>query len=211
MCVSVFEIHVLKIFIERWFWELNMLIGSLVELHVGLHSCLCFSHFEKLVLKAGSTPPWYLDVYRASSAFSYRNLDSFSKPSGSIEKAPASSIAPRHLVDRSSFCSWIWWVVPRYLLDTSAVDDHFLDTYLDSFLDTCIYQDLLRVYIFLFHDSILISSIFLDLSAPVHLPNTLSLSHSKHLPLWFFKLCQNSSCLGKFLISYSSCISCFET
>ena len=37
-----------------------MLIGSLVELHVGLHSCLCFSHFEKLVLKAGSTPPQYL-------------------------------------------------------------------------------------------------------------------------------------------------------
>ena len=34
-----------------------MLIGSLVELHVGLHSCLCFSHLEKLVLKAGLTPP----------------------------------------------------------------------------------------------------------------------------------------------------------
>ena len=49
-----------KIVVERWFWELNMLIGSLVELHVGLHSCLCFSHFEKLVLKAGSTPPRYL-------------------------------------------------------------------------------------------------------------------------------------------------------
>ena len=60
VCVYVFEIHVLKIFIERWFWELNMLIGSLVELHVGLHSCLCFSHLEKLVLKASSTPPRYL-------------------------------------------------------------------------------------------------------------------------------------------------------
>ena len=50
---------------------------------------------------------------------------------------------PRHFLDTSSipcylssFCSWIWWVVPRYLLNTSAVDDHFLDIYLDSFLDT---------------------------------------------------------------------------
>ena len=58
MCV--FEIHVLKIFIERWFWELNMLIRSLVVLHVGLHSCLCFSFLEKLFWKAGSTPPRYL-------------------------------------------------------------------------------------------------------------------------------------------------------
>ena len=37
-----------------------MLIGSLVELNVGLHSCLCFSHLKKLVLKAGSIPPRYL-------------------------------------------------------------------------------------------------------------------------------------------------------
>ena len=37
-----------------------MLIGSLVELHVGLHSCLCFSHLEKLFLKASSKPPRYL-------------------------------------------------------------------------------------------------------------------------------------------------------
>ena len=37
-----------------------MLIGSLVELHVRLHLCLCFSHLEKLVLKVGLTPPQYL-------------------------------------------------------------------------------------------------------------------------------------------------------
>ena len=54
-----------------------MLIRSLVELHVGLHSCLCFSHLKKLVLKAGSTPR-YLAVCRASSTFSYRIPDSFS-------------------------------------------------------------------------------------------------------------------------------------
>ena len=34
-----------------------MVFGLLVELHVGLHSCLCFSLLEKLLLKASSTPP----------------------------------------------------------------------------------------------------------------------------------------------------------
>ena len=175
MCVCVFEIHVLKIFIERWFWEIIVLIGSLVELHVELHSCLCFSHFEKLVLKAGSTPPRYLGVYRASSAFSYRNLDSFSKPSGSIEKAPASSIAPWHLVDQSSFCSSIWWVVPRYLLDTSAVDDHFLDTYLNSFLDTFRHLHLSSFTEGLYIHSSWSDSHFFDLSRSIH-----TCSSSKH-------------------------------
>ena len=80
-----------------------MLIGSLVELHVGLHSYLCFSHLKKLVLKAGSTPPRYLAVCRASLVFSYCNPDSFSIPSGSIENGSASLIASRHLMDRSSF------------------------------------------------------------------------------------------------------------
>ena len=144
MCV--FKILVLKIFIERWFWELNMLIGSLVELHVGLHSCLYFSHLEKLVLKAGSTPPRYLAVCRASSAFSYCNLDNFSTPGGMIEKVPISSIASRHLVDRSSFYSWFWWVVPCYILNALAVDDHFLtpsSTGVSIPLDTCICRDLL--------------------------------------------------------------------
>ena len=119
VCVCVFlRIHVLKIFFERWFWEHNMLIGSLVELHVRLHSCLCFSHLEKLVLKACSTPPRYFAVCQTSSAFSYRNPDSSSTPSGSIEIASASSIASRHMVDRSNFCSCICWFVPRHLIDT---------------------------------------------------------------------------------------------
>ena len=135
-----------------------------------------FFALEKLVFKSGSTPPRHLAVCRDSSAVSYHFPDKSSILGGSIKKAPASSIVSRHLVDRSSFCSWIWCVVPRYLLDTSAVDDHFPDTYLDSFLDTCIYRALLRVYIYLLCDPILISSIFLDLSALVHLPNTLSLS-----------------------------------
>ena len=69
------------------------MFGSLVELHVGLHLCLFFSLLKKLLLKASSTPPRYLVVCRASSAFSYHNPDSFSTPSGSIEKVLVSSIA----------------------------------------------------------------------------------------------------------------------
>ena len=145
MCVFFRSMCV--ILIERWFWEIIVLIGSLVELHVGLHSCLCFSSLEKLVLKSGSTPPRHLAICWASQAFSYRNPDSSSIPGGSIENAPTSSIASQHLVDRSSFYSWIWFLVAQYLLDTSAVDKHFLDTYLNSFLDTSSVELYWRFYL----------------------------------------------------------------
>ena len=155
-----------------------MLIGSLVELYVGLHSYLCFSPLEKLFWKVGSTPPrHFLDTLLSIELlkpFSYRNLNTSSIPGGSIEKVSASSIAPRHLVDRSSFCSWIWFFVAQYLLDTSAVDDQFLDTYLVSFLNTSRYlicRALLKV---LFKPPSWSVSHFFDLSTPVHLPNTLS-------------------------------------
>ena len=55
-------------------------------------------------------------------------------------------IASRHLVDRSRFCSWFWWVVPRYALDTSAVNDHFSTPSsigVSIPLNTCICRDLL--------------------------------------------------------------------
>ena len=134
VCVCVFwDPYVLKIFIERWFWELNMLIGSLVELHVGLHSCLCFSYLEKLVLKAGSTPLWYL----FDTLLYVKLLQLF---------LIAILTASWYLVDWSSFCSWFYWVVPRHLLDTSAVDNHFStpsSTGVSIPLDTCICRDLL--------------------------------------------------------------------
>ena len=148
-----------------------------------------------------SSTPCYLSSF--SSFFFYRNPNSSSISDGSIKKAPASSTASRHLVHRLSFCSWIWCVVPRYLLDTSAVDDHFLDTYLDSFLDTSRHLHLSRFIEGLYIPS---SQSVCTGSSPKH-----SLSHSKPLPLRFFKLFQDSSSLGKFLISHSSCISCFET
>ena len=81
-----------------------MLIGSFVELHVGLHSCLCFSHLEKLLLKAGSTPPQYL-------------LDS--QLSVELPKLflIAISPAPRYLVDLSRL-----GLYARQLLDTQWID-----------------------------------------------------------------------------------------
>ena len=123
-----------------------------------------------------SIPHWHLAVCRDSSAVSYRFPDSSSILGGSIEKAPASSIASRQLVDWSSFCSWIWWVVPRYLLNTSTVGDHFLDTYLDSFLDTSRHLHLSSFTEGLYILSSRSVSHFFDLSTPVHLPNTLSLT-----------------------------------
>ena len=75
----------------------------------------------KSQLDTSSIPPWYLAVYWVSLAFSYRNPNSFLIPGGSIENGSASSIASQHLVDRLSFCSWFWWVVPWHLLNTSSI------------------------------------------------------------------------------------------
>ena len=157
-----------------------------------IHVCVFHSRktdFKKW-LDTSSIPPWHLAICRDSSAVSYRFLDSSSIPSGSIEKALISSIASRHLVDRSSFCSWIWRIAPRYLLDTLAIEDHFLDTYFDSFLDTSRHLYLSRFTEFIYIPSSWSDSHFFDVfwsvctcSSPKH-----SLSHSKHLPLWFFKL-----------------------
>ena len=194
-----------------------MLIGSLVLLFVGLHSYLCFSLLEKLFWKAGSTPPRrLLDTLlsvKLLKFFYYRNPNSSSIPGGLIENAPASSIASRYLVDRSSFCSWIWFLVARYLLDTSAVDDLFLDTYLDSFLDTSRYlicQALLKV---LYKPPCAIRFSFLQslsICPRLFISQTLSF-HSNCVPQGFFKLFQVFLHLGKLLISHSSCITCFET
>ena len=140
VCVCVLEILVLKIFKLRDYFErlLCWLDHWLSYLLDCIHICvflLSKNCFEKLARHLLDT----LLPVELLKPFSCCNLDSSLIPGESIEKAPASSIAPRHLVDRSSFCSWIWFLVARYLLDTSAVEDHFLDTYLDSFLDTSRY------------------------------------------------------------------------
>ena len=85
-----------------------MLIGSLVELHVGLHSCLCFSHLENLFLKVGSTPLWYL--LDSSLSVKLPKLFLF-----------VISPAPRYLVDQSSFYSW-------FLLSCSSIPPRHLSS-----------------------------------------------------------------------------------
>ena len=112
-----------------------MLIGSLVELHVGLHSCLCFSHLENLLLKASSTPPQYLAVCRASSAFSYRNPSSFSTLGGSIEL----------LFLCMMICSS---TPPLYLYLSKTIFSIPSSTNVLTPLDTFICRDLLRHYLF---------------------------------------------------------------
>ena len=64
-----------------------MVFGSLVELHVGLHSCLCFSLLEKLLLKASLTPSQHL----LDTLLSVELLKLF---------LITTSTASRHLVDR---------------------------------------------------------------------------------------------------------------
>ena len=124
--------------------------------------------------------------------FSYCNPDSSLILGGSIEKAPASSLASRHLVDWSSFCSWIWFLVARYLLDNSAVNKFFLNTYLNSFLDISGYlicRALLKILFkppraiwFSFHSiSLLIALSFLSQTFWFH---------SNRVPQGFFKLFQ---------------------
>ena len=77
VCVCVLGSMCLKIFVKRWFWELKMLIGSLVELHTWLHLYLCFSLLEKQFLSNLDTSSTlgYLSSFSTSS---YRNLNSFS-------------------------------------------------------------------------------------------------------------------------------------
>ena len=178
-------------------WIIGWVVYWIAFMSVFFHSRKTGFFFKK---KKGSTPPRPLAISWDSLAISYCFPNSSSIPGGSIEKAPASLIASRHLLDRSSFCSWIWWVVSRYQLDTSAVDDHFLDTYLDSFLDTSRHLHLSSFIEGLYIHSSRSDSHFFDLSRSVRTYSSPkhSLSHSKPLPLWFFKLFQDFLLLVSF-------------
>ena len=160
VCVCVFGIHVFKIAVERWFWEVYMVFGSLVELHVGLHLCLCFLLLEKLLLKTSLTPPqhlldtllsvellkcFYFLFFILSQSWQLLNtwwinrensclLDSFSTAGGSIE------LLFLHLMGCSS-------TPPRYLYLSKTISSIPSFTAVSIPLNTFICWDLLRVYL----------------------------------------------------------------
>ena len=73
-----------------------MLFGSLVELHVLLHSYLCFSLLEKLILSylnTSSIPPQHLAICRDPKLFLIVISTDPRQLGGSIEKVPRPSIA----------------------------------------------------------------------------------------------------------------------
>ena len=150
---------------------------------------------RKTVLKSWldtSSIPCYLLSF--SSIFLKRNLDTSSIPGGSIEKDHASLIAPRHLLDRSSFCSESDSLLLDSFLDTSAIEDQILDSYLDRYLDTSRYLQLSRFNSYLYKASVRSENHFSSISLSILLcfsPKTLS-SYSKLVPQGFFKLFQVS-------------------
>ena len=172
--VCVFGIYVLKIVVERWFWELKMFIGSLIELHAWLHSYLYFSLLEKLFLSNldTSSTPGYLSRFSTSS---YRNLDSFTTA---------------RWIDRDFFWTLNNFSIAggsiellfRFLLICPSTDPRqlhlstpFCSTLVLTPFDTSIYQDLLGSYLSANHFLL----IFLDLSLDRLVfspPKTLSLT-----------------------------------
>ena len=183
VCVCAFGIHMLKIAINRWYWKVYMVFGSLVV----LHSCLCFSLPEKLFLKACSIPSWHLAIYRASKLFSLSQsrhlldtwwidwessclLDSFLK-TRSINRAfvldmmVCSSTHARHLHLSTTFFS------------TPTSSDYSIP------FDTFICWDLLMAYIFSSCD---LQLIFVDISLDTSVfssPKPFSLT-----PIFFLKV-----------------------
>ena len=150
---------------------------------------------RKTVLKSWldtSLIPCYLSSF--SSIFLKRNLDTSLIPGGSIKKAPASSIAPQHLLDRSSFCSESDSLLLDSFLDTSTIKDQILDTYPNRYLDTSRYLHLLRFTSCLYKASVRSGFHFSSISLSILLcfsPKTIS-SYSKLVPQGFFKLFQVS-------------------
>ena len=144
VCVCFWDPCALKIFVERYFWELKMLFGSLVKLHTWLHSYLCFSPLKKLFLKS------WLDT----SSILFVELPKLF--------LIAISTAPRHLMDRSrkfltsrqllntgwidrASCLASGVFLPQQFLDTWSVDVAFSWHLLDKCLDTTLTPHLSRI------------------------------------------------------------------
>ena len=160
MWVCVLEILVLKIFKLRDYFKrllcwLDHWLSCMLDY---IHICvflLSKNCFEKLAWHLLDT----LLFVELLKHFSYRNPNSSLIPGGSIELL---------FLDLIPCCS-----IPQLSTTIFSIPSSIASS---TPLDTCICRDLLRVYIYFLHDPFLISSISLDLSTPVHLPNTLSLS-----------------------------------
>ena len=195
--------------VERWFWEFKMLFGSLVELHVWLHSCICFSPLwkkkKKTIFQAISTAPRHLSI-----------------PSLSIEPSVVFLSQSRHLsitrwINRESICplnsssihrACFAMDTSRHLLNSWIYQNFFKARYL---LTPAICRELLNPYIKGQCNSVFI---FLDLSRSVYVLSppkslSLSLSHSKPLTHMFFGLCVISLHLVCLFFTHPSCITCF--
>ena len=186
-----------------------MVFGSLVMLHVWLHSCLYFSLLEKLFLKTCSTPPRHMAIYRASKIFFYRNLDtwwidwqrSYLLDSFSI----ARSIDRAFVLDMVVCSSTQAW----HLHLSMAIFSTPASTYFLTHLDTFICRDLLIAYIFSSYD---LHLIYVDLSL-----DTFVFSSPKPLSLNPNLFPNGFSSLIKFFLTWYvfnpsfSCISFFKT
>ena len=206
----------LKIVVERWFWKIKMLFGSLIEVHAWLHSYLCFSLLKKLILSylnTSSTPSRHLAICRALKLFLIAISTDPRQLGGSIEKVPRPSIAYRQLVDRSSFCSCVFALFLNTFSTTSSVDVVFLDTFLKKWLDTSRHLYVSRITKDLYKGQARSDSHFSrSLSRQKRLfTSQTSLTHSKSSSQVIFELLQVFSSLGMFLFSHLHAFSCFET
>ena len=171
------KIFKLRDYFEILLYGLNHWLSCILDC---IHVCvflLSKNCFEKLARHLLDT----LLSVELLKPFSYCNPDTSSIPGGSIKKAPASSIAPRYLVDRSSFCSWIWFLVARYLSCrrpfSRHLHRHLSKHHLSSITEESIYTSSC--------DPFLISSI----CPCLFISQTLSF-HFNHVPQGFFKLFQ---------------------
>ena len=180
----------LRDYFERFLCWLDHWLSCMLDF---IHICafhISKNCFEKLAWHLLDT----LLSVKPFKNFFKRNLDTSSILGGSIKKAPASSIAPRHLLDRSSYCFESDSLLLDSFLDTSVIEDQIFDTYRDRSLDTSQYLHLLRFTSCLYKASVRSGNHFSSISLSILLcfsPKTFS-SYSKLVPQGFFKLFQVS-------------------
>ena len=122
----------------------------------------------------------YLAICRALKLFLIAISTNPRQLGGSIGKVTRPSIAGG-LIKILLLCLCF---LPRHLLDNCICRRIFLDTFLDRWLDTSIYRELLRIYIFVLCDSDFIFSWSLSRYLCL-LTSQITLSHSKPLFKWF--------------------------